>query len=66
MCSTWSQFHAIYSEFNGVFDIETLEMIEGDIPRRAGQMVREWAQLYQRDLMEMWKTQEFRALPGLE
>jgi hypothetical protein len=25
-------FHAIYGEFNGVFAIETLEMIEGDLP----------------------------------
>ncbi|HJS19903.1 MAG TPA: DUF4160 domain-containing protein [Anaerolineales bacterium] len=25
-------FHAVYGEFNGVFAIETLEMIEGDLP----------------------------------
>ncbi|MFH1613213.1 MAG: DUF4160 domain-containing protein [bacterium] len=25
-------FHAIYGEYNGVFEIETLNMIEGDIP----------------------------------
>ena len=25
-------FHAIYAEYNGVFDIQTLEMIEGDLP----------------------------------
>ena len=24
--------HAVYGEFNGVFNIETLEMIEGDLP----------------------------------
>ena len=24
-------FHAVYGEFNGVFAIETLEMIEGDL-----------------------------------
>jgi uncharacterized protein DUF4160 len=23
-------FHAVYSEYNAVFDIETLEMMEGD------------------------------------
>jgi hypothetical protein len=59
-------FHAIYGEFNGVFAIEDLEMIEGDLPRRAVRLVREWARAYQRDLEEMWTTQEFRKLPGLE
>ena len=34
-------FHAIYGEYNSVFDIETLETIEGDLPRRAERMVRE-------------------------
>ena len=28
-------FHAVYGEFNGVFSIETLEMIEGDLPARS-------------------------------
>jgi len=59
-------FHAIYGEYNGVLEIETLEMIEGDLPPRAARMVKEWASKYQRDLLEMWKTQEFKQLPGLE
>lgn len=59
-------FHAIYAEFNGVFDLETLEMIEGDLPQRAERMVREWAQRHQNDLKGMWTTQQFRPLPGLE
>ena len=33
-------FHAIYGEFNGVFTIETLEMIEGDLPARSQRLVR--------------------------
>jgi len=28
-------FHVVYGEFNALFDIKTLSMIEGDIPRRA-------------------------------
>jgi len=59
-------FHALYGEYNGVFEIESLEMIEGDLPRRAKKMVREWAGMYQDDLLEMWKTQVFKKLPGLE
>ncbi len=43
-----------------------LEMIEGDLPRRAQNLIREWAKAYQADLQNMWQTQEFRKLPGLE
>lgn len=59
-------FHALYGECNGVFEIEKLEMIEGDLPKRAQKMVKEWADLYRNDLLEMWKTQNFMNLPGLE
>lgn len=59
-------FHAVYAEYNGVFDIETLEMIEGDLPRRAQKLVREWASQYQAELRAMWEGQEYRELPGLE
>jgi hypothetical protein len=59
-------FHALYAEYNGVFEIESLEMIEGDLPNRAQRMIKEWAELYKNDLLDMWKTQEFIKLPGLE
>ena len=59
-------FHAIYGEYNGVFNLKTLEMIEGDMPSRAMKMVKDWAKKYNNDLMEMWKTQKYRQLPGLE
>ena len=59
-------FHALYGEFNAVFDIVTLEAMEGDLPARAEGLVRDWAALYQAELLEMWKTQKFKQLPGLE
>ena len=59
-------FHALYGEYNGVFEIESLEMIEGDLPNRAQKMVKEWAVMYRNDLMELWKTQKFKMFPGLE
>lgn len=58
-------FHAVYGEYNGLFSIENLEMMEGDLPLRAQKMVVEWAQLYQRELLEMWNTQQFHKLPPL-
>lgn len=59
-------FHALYGEYNGVFEIQTLEMMEGDLPNRAQKLIREWAEPYQAELLEMWTTQTFRMLPGLE
>jgi hypothetical protein len=59
-------FHAIYGEYNALVNIESLEIIEGDLPSRAEKLVLEWATLYQQDLVQMWNTQEFRKLPPLK
>lgn len=59
-------FHAIYGECNAVFGIETQEMLEGDLPVRAQRLVKEWAAVFSRELLDMWNRQEFRQLPGLE
>ena len=59
-------FHAIYGEHVGVFDIESLEMTEGDLPQRASRLVKEWATTYRLDLLAMWTNQEFHKLPPLE
>ena len=59
-------FHAIYGEYNGVVDIRSLELIEGDLPIRAQKLVREWATLYKQELLQMWNSNEFKRLPGLE
>ena len=60
------RFHAVYGEYNALFSIDSLEMIEGDLPTRATRLVKEWAERYQKDLQTMWNTQEFIQLPGLE
>ena len=59
-------FHAIYGEFNAVFAIETLDILEGNLPVRAQRLVKEWAALYGQELRDIWNRQEFRCLPGLE
>ena len=59
-------FHAIYGDYNALFNLETLEIIEGDLPNRATKMVVEWAKIYQLELLKMWKTQEFNKLPPLK
>jgi len=58
--------HAIYGEHNGLIDISTLEMIEGDLPSKALELVREWAKQYQTELMTMWEQQKLEKLPPLK
>ena len=61
-----AHFHAIYGEFNGVFEVDTLTMIEGDLPSRAQRLVRDWAERYKTELQRMWEAQDYKRLPGLE
>ena len=58
--------HVVYGEYLGVIDIQTQAMLEGDLPRKALSRVQEWTGLHQAELLDMWKTQQFRALPPLE
>lgn len=59
-------FHAIYGEYVGEFDIRTLDMIEGDLPKKAQGLIQEWGKMHQDDLMEIWTSQQFRKLQPLE
>ena len=39
-------FHAIYGEHEAKIAIETMEVIEGKLPRRALGLVLDWAELH--------------------
>ena len=50
----------------GAFDIESLEMIEGDLPMKAQPLVKEWAYKHKRGLLNIWETQEFKKFSPLK
>ncbi|MCR5211981.1 MAG: DUF4160 domain-containing protein [Lachnospiraceae bacterium] len=58
--------HALYGDDMAEVDIKTGEIIEGSLPPRALAMVREWIEINKKELLYMWKTQEFRKLAPLE
>jgi hypothetical protein len=58
--------HAVYGEHNGLFRIEDMEMIEGDLPARARKMVEEWGTSYKADLQAMWDSKTLKKLPPLK
>lgn len=58
-----SHIHALYGEYMGEFNIRTLEMIEGDLPKKAQELVTEWLKLHQTALQTMWDEQKIGKLP---
>lgn len=60
-----SHIHALYGEYMGEFNIHTLEMIEGDLPKKAQELVTEWLKLHQTALQTMWDEQKIGKLPPL-
>ncbi len=60
-----SHIHAIYGEYVGIFDLNTLEMTDGDLPIKAQELVKEWLAKNQSELLQMWKDQDIKKLPPL-
>jgi hypothetical protein len=58
--------HAKYGESAAVFDIHTGKIMDGSLPKRASDMVREWISPNRGELLEMWATQESRKLEPLD
>jgi hypothetical protein len=57
--------HALYGEYIGIFDLESMKMVDGDMPLKAQKLVEEWMHLYQEDLIKMWNEQNMGQLPPL-
>ena len=47
-------FHAEYAEHRAVINIQTLEVMDGKLPRRALELVLDWAELHQNELLADW------------
>jgi hypothetical protein len=56
-------FHARYGEFEATIDIGTLAVIEGQLPRRAFNLVQEWAMIHREELLEDWRLCRENARP---
>lgn len=63
-------FHAIYAESEAVVAIETAEVLEGRLPRRARSLVSEWTAAHRDELRRAWESarasQPLPSIPGLE
>ena len=55
-------FHAQYGEFDCSIEIQSLSVIEGNLPARALGLVIEWAILHKDELMANWRKVERQEL----
>ncbi len=58
-----AHFHAEYAEFKATIDIEKLEILEGELPRRALELVLDWAELHKEALLEDWNLCQTKRQP---
>ena len=48
-------FHAEYQGMKAEYDIRTLDILAGSLPKRANALVLEWASEHKDELMNNWK-----------
>lgn len=58
--------HAIYGEEVAAISIVDGTLLDGNLPKKALEMVREWIALHRLELLSIWETQSFQPLPPLE
>lgn len=58
--------HAIYGDDMAAITITDGTVLEGALPNKALDLVREWIALNKEELLTIWETQEFKQLPPLE
>ena len=57
-------FHARYGEFEATIDIDSLSVIDGELPRRALALVGEWGIIHRAELIENWRLCREKAQPA--
>lgn len=57
-------FHARYGEFEATIEINTLEIIQGQLPRRALNLVTEWAMMHREELLNDWRLCSENSMPA--
>ena len=50
-----AHFHVEYGEYKATVDIRALALADGVLPRRAQELVLDWAELHQEELLEDWR-----------
>ncbi len=57
---------AITEDYDAPFLIADGEIIEGEFPPKSKKLVKEFILKYQKELKEMWETENYKKLPPIE
>ena len=57
-------FHAWYAGDEAIYEIQTLRLYAGRLPRRAHNLVLEWADQHREELMEGWNVARAGGTPS--
>lgn len=57
-------FHAFYAEHSAKIAIETLQVIDGSLPKRALELVLDWTTLHQQELLAAFDRAAALQAPG--
>ncbi len=60
---TPSHFHAYYQDYKALININTLELMEGSLPKKQLRLVLAWAELHQDELLANWEIAMNSELP---
>ena len=58
-------FHIKYNDYRGVMSINDLNIIGGQLPIKVRNLVAEWAESNQKELLDMWNTKDFHKIKPL-
>jgi hypothetical protein len=48
-------FHAYYQDAVAIIAMDSVDLLEGGLPRRQQRMVEAWAELHREELLEDWR-----------
>ena len=56
-------FHAYYQEDVAVYQIDSVELLAGSLPKRQQRLVEAWAELHQHELLQDWERLQTGNIP---
>jgi hypothetical protein len=56
--------HAYYHDQVGIFAIDTIELIGGELPARETRLVLAWTEIHRQELVDNWNTLQAGRLPS--
>ena len=59
-------FRVLFGDRMGVFNIYTLEMLEGDLPKKEIALIQRWGIEHRAELLQIWNTQKFTKIMPLQ